>query len=104
MSATPISGPYTHEKSSISRTMIWVMVALTPATAWGIYQFGLPALFLFIITIAACLISEAVCLYIAGKPIKPFLADGSAIAGHDPAALGALVDRCSRCIAGHRGG
>jgi len=79
MSATPISGPYTHEKSSISRTMIWVMVALTPATAWGIYQFGLPALFLFIITIAACLISEAVCLYIAGKPIKPFLADGSAI-------------------------
>lgn len=79
MSATPISGPYTHQKSSISRTMIWVMVALTPATAWGIYQFGLPALWLFIVTIAACLISEAVCLYIAGKPIKPFLSDGSAI-------------------------
>ena len=79
MTAAPISGPYTHEKSSISRTMVWVMLALTPATAYGIYQFGLPALWLFIITILASVISEAVCLYIANKPIKPFLLDGSAV-------------------------
>jgi electron transport complex protein RnfD len=59
--------------------MIWVMVALTPATAYGIYQFGLPALWLFLITILACIITEAICLYIAGKPIRPFLFDGSAI-------------------------
>ncbi len=79
MTATPISGPYTHEKTSISRTMLWVMAALTPATAFGIYQFGLPALWLFIITVAACVITEAVCLYIAGKPVKPYLSDGSAV-------------------------
>jgi len=79
MTASPISGPYTHEKTSISRTMIWVMVALTPATAFGIYQFGLPALWLFLITIFACVIAEAVSLYIAGKPIKLYLFDGSAI-------------------------
>lgn len=79
MTASTISGPYTHEKSSISRTMIWVMLALIPATAFGIYQFGLPALWLFIITILACIIAEAVSLYIAGKPIKPYLFDGSAI-------------------------
>ncbi len=79
MITSAISGPYTHEKSSISRTMIWVMVALTPATAFSIYQFGLPALWLFIISILACVISEALCLYIARKPIKPFLFDGSAI-------------------------
>lgn len=79
MTAATNSGPYTHEKSSISLTMIWVMVALTPATAFGIYQFGLPALWLFIITILACVLAEAVSLYIAGKVIKPYLMDGSAI-------------------------
>lgn len=79
MTVYPISGPYTHENSSISRTMVWVILALIPATAFGIYQFGLPALWLFTITILACVITESVCLYIAGKPIKPSLFDGSAI-------------------------
>lgn len=79
MSASPISGPYTHENSSIRKTMLWVMLALTPATAFGIYQFGLPALWLFVITIAACLLAEAASLYVAGKPIKAYLSDGSAI-------------------------
>ncbi len=79
MTTPPIGGPYTHEKSSINRTMVWVMIALTPATAFGIYQFGLPALWLFIITVLACVLSEAVCLYIAGKNIRLYLFDGSAI-------------------------
>ena len=79
MTAVMNSGPYTHDKSSISRTMIWVMVALSPATIFGIYQFGLPALWLFVLTIVACVIAEAICLYMAGKAIKPFLFDGSAI-------------------------
>jgi len=79
MTTAPIGGPYTHENSSISRTMLWVMVALTPATVFGIYQFGLPALWLFLVTILICVLSEALCLYIAGKPIRPYLFDGSAI-------------------------
>jgi electron transport complex protein RnfD len=79
MSGSSISGPYTHERTSISRTMLWVMAALTPATAYGIYQFGLPALWLFLITIFSCVWIEAGCLFIAGKPIKPYLSDGSAI-------------------------
>ena len=79
MTASSVSGPYTHENTSITRTMLWVMAALTPATVFGIYQFGLPALWLFIITILACVLAEAVCLYIAGKAIKPYLFDGSAI-------------------------
>lgn len=80
MNSAPVtSGPFTHERTSISRTMLLVMLALTPATAYGIYQFGLPALFLFVITIVACIVSEAICLAIAGKPIKPFVFDGSAI-------------------------
>lgn len=74
-----VAAPYTHEQTSISRTMLLVMVALLPATLYGIYQFGLPALFLFVLTIAACIAFEAICLNIAGKPVKPYLLDGSAV-------------------------
>jgi Na+-translocating ferredoxin:NAD+ oxidoreductase subunit D len=73
------SGPYTHERSSVSRTMLLVMLALTPATIYGIYLFGLPSLFLFALTIAACILTEAVCLRIADKPVKSYLMDGSAV-------------------------
>lgn len=73
------SGPYTHEHNSVSRTMLLVMVALTPATAYGIYLFGLPALFLFMLTIAGAVISEIACLMITGKPVKIYLLDGSAV-------------------------
>lgn len=79
MKTAAVSGPYLHEKTSINRIMLWVMVALTPATAYGIYQFGLPALWLFLITILSCVVIEALSLYISGKAIKPFLFDGSAI-------------------------
>lgn len=73
------SAPYTHKKNSISQTMLWVMLALTPATLFGIYQFGLPALWLFLLTILASVAAEIFCLYLTGKPIKPFISDGSAI-------------------------
>ncbi len=73
------AGPFTHEKSSIARTMMLVMLALLPATAFGFYQFGWPALFLWLSTIGAAVATEAVCLRIAGKPIRPFVLDGSAL-------------------------
>lgn len=73
------SAPYTHDLTSINRTMLLVMVALLPATIFGIYQFGLPALFTFIVTITACLGFEAMSLALAGKPIRPYLLDGSAV-------------------------
>ncbi|MCG8018672.1 MAG: RnfABCDGE type electron transport complex subunit D [Candidatus Thiodiazotropha sp. 'RUGA'] len=72
-------GPYTHAKSSISRTMGLVMLSLLPATLFGLYQFGWPAIFLFVTTIVACVVAEAFSLRVAGKPIKPFLMDGSAV-------------------------
>lgn len=78
-SAPVTSAPYTHEKTSISRTMLLVMLALLPATVFGIYQFGLPALFIFVLTIAACIVFEAVCLVMAGKAVRPYLLDGSAV-------------------------
>ena len=73
------SAPYTHASTSVTRTMTLVMLALTPATLLGLYQFGWPAIFLFIITIATAIAAEALCLKIAGKPVILHLTDGSAI-------------------------
>jgi electron transport complex protein RnfD len=74
-----IAGPYTHARSSVSRTMFLVMLALTPATLFGFYEFGWPALFLFFVTLAASMLAEVISLGITGKPIRPFVTDGSGI-------------------------
>ena len=76
---SPVSGPHTHAVNSVSMIMLKVMIALLPATVFGIYLFGWPALNLFVVTIIAALLSEIFCLYIAGKQIKMFIFDGSAI-------------------------
>jgi electron transport complex protein RnfD len=74
-----VAGPYVHERSSIARTMGLAMLALLPATLFGLVQFGWPAVFLLVVTLSAALLAEAVCLRIAGKPVRPFLTDGSAL-------------------------
>ena len=73
------AGPFTHEPVSITRTMGLVMLALLPATAFGIYEYGWPALFLWLLTIVTAVLGEALCLRIAGKPVRPYLLDGSAV-------------------------
>jgi electron transport complex protein RnfD len=75
----PVAGPYTHARTSISRTMGLVMLALLPATLYSLYLFGWPAVFLFVTTLIACLLFEAASLCIAGKRARPFLLDGSAL-------------------------
>lgn len=75
----PVAGPYAHEKTSVSRTMVLVMVALLPATLFGLYQFGWPAIYLFLTTIVAAVLAEAMSLKLAKQPVRPFLMDGSAV-------------------------
>ncbi len=74
-----MGGPYAHEATSISRLMLWVMLALLPVTGYGLYLFGWPAIFLFVVTVSTAVIAEAASLWIGGRPIKPFLLDGSAV-------------------------
>lgn len=79
MKSLLISSPHTHAGNSIQRTMLWVIIALLPATLFGLYQFGWPAINLLLVTLVAALLAEAVSLWIAGKPIKKSLLDGSAL-------------------------
>lgn len=73
------AGPFTHTVNSISRTMLWVMAALLPATAYGLWLFGWPAILLFVITLATALVAEALMLKLLGQPVQARLADGSAL-------------------------
>ncbi|MGE5489993.1 MAG: RnfABCDGE type electron transport complex subunit D [Actinomycetota bacterium] len=79
MSAALKSAPFSHALSNVSRTMVLVMAALVPATLFNFWLFGWPAIFLFLVTIGACLAIEAVCLQLAGKDVAFTLGDGSAI-------------------------
>jgi electron transport complex protein RnfD len=73
------SGAHIGTKTSISSIMGKVMLAIAPATAFGLFFFGWPAIFLFIVTIASAIFFEACCLKLAGRPVKATLFDGSAV-------------------------
>ena len=45
-SVAPLAGPYAHAAVSVPRTMGLVMLGLVPATLFGLWQFGWPAIFL----------------------------------------------------------
>jgi electron transport complex protein RnfD len=59
--------------------MLTVWLAMLPASLYGVYLFGWPALNLLIVSSAAALAAEALTLYMAGKPVPPSLGDGSAL-------------------------
>ena len=73
------AGPFTHTTNSLTRTMTWVMIALTPATAYGLWLFGWPALFLFVITLVSSLLVEGAMLWLLGQRVQARLLDGSAL-------------------------
>ncbi len=74
-----ISGPYNHSSATVPKIMLYVMLALIPATVFGLYQFGWPAIFLFAVCIVTVVLAEALSLKLSGKPVGIFLMDGSAI-------------------------
>jgi electron transport complex protein RnfD len=65
MDASVTASPHTHEARRVSQIMLLVICALVPATAWGIYQFGWPALNLFILSIVSAVVFEAFSLWVA---------------------------------------
>lgn len=76
---TPISGPHTRAQRSVSSVMHHVILALLPATAFGVYLFGWPALFTLLLCIVSAWGFELLSLWMAGKPVRPYATDGSAM-------------------------
>lgn len=65
-----VSGtPHVRSKESIQSIMRDVIIALVPATAAGIYYFGINALILVIAAIASAVAFEAICQKVMKKPV-----------------------------------
>lgn len=54
------SNPHVRDKGTTSRIMLDVLIALLPASMVGIYVFGIRALILIIVTVAAAVATEAI--------------------------------------------
>ena len=75
---TPVAAPHTTTANSVGRVMATVMAALAPATLFGFWLYGWPAICLWIITVASAMLGEAFCLQLMGRKAAPVLFDGSA--------------------------
>jgi len=73
------TGAHTGARLTVGAIMAQVMLAITPATAWGLFCFGWPAINLFVVTVVSAVALEAFCLRLAGKAVKTTLSDGSAL-------------------------
>lgn len=75
----PLASPHTHQTISIGGIMLQVWLALLPASLFGIWLYGWPALNLLLLTTAAALAAEAIGQRLLGRPVLPALKDGSAL-------------------------
>ena len=74
----PVAAPHTTTTNSPGRIMSLVMLALAPATLYGFWLYGWPAVYLWLFTVASAMAGEAVCLRLLERPVAPVLYDGSA--------------------------
>ncbi|MGE5489977.1 MAG: RnfABCDGE type electron transport complex subunit D [Actinomycetota bacterium] len=74
----PVAAPYKTTSNSAGRIMATVMLALAPATLYGFWLYGWPAIYLWLVTIAAAVVGEAFSLKLMERKTAP-LWDGSAI-------------------------
>ncbi len=76
--ATPVAAPHTSTSNSTGRIMATVMLALAPATLFGFWLYGWPAIYLWLVTVAAALFGEVLFLRLMHRRAIPVLFDGSA--------------------------
>ena len=71
------SSPHARNNVLTQNLMGDVVIAMIPAAVFGVYQFGLKALLIILVTVASCVLSEYVYESLMGKPIT--IMDGSAL-------------------------
>ncbi len=62
------SSPHVRAKDTTDRIMLYVIIALLPTSLFGVYNFGLKALLLIVVTILSCMASELVFEKITKRP------------------------------------
>ena len=71
------SSPHVRDQVTTSNIMLDVAIAMIPATAYGVYQFGIKAALVILATVLSCVLSEYVYETLMGKPVT--ISDGSAL-------------------------
>jgi electron transport complex protein RnfD len=71
--------PHAHAPTSVAQVMATVILALVPATLFGFWLYGWPALFLWAVALLAAVAGEAFAVWLMGRAVRPALMDGSAI-------------------------
>jgi len=66
------SSPHVRSNDTTQGLMLDVCIAMLPATAFGVFQFGLNASLVLIVTVAACVLSEYVYETIMKKPVTVY--------------------------------
>ncbi len=64
------TAPHYHHPITTNRLMLYVLLSLLPATAFGIYAFGIPAAVLIAISCATAVLCEFLWQKIAKKPVR----------------------------------
>lgn len=71
------SSPHVRTQTTTQGIMYDVAIAMIPAAAYGVYQFGIKAFLIILVTVAACMLSEYVYQSLMGLPVS--ISDGSAL-------------------------
>lgn len=71
------SNPHVRSRTTTSNIMMWVVIALLPATGFGIYNFGLNALIIILLSVASAVLSEFIYEKALHKPVT--IGDFSAV-------------------------
>lgn len=71
------ASPHVMGQDSTGSIMFDVVIALVPAAAFGVYQFGLKALIIILTSIVTCVLTEYVYQNLMEKPVT--ILDGSAV-------------------------
>lgn len=74
-----VAAPFATTSTGTGRIMATVMLALAPATLYGFWLYGWPAIYLWMVTVAAALGGEAFTLRMMERQAVPVLRDGSAL-------------------------
>ena len=79
ISLNPQASPHVRNPGKVPSMMGRVLLALLPATLFGIYLFGLPALNTVLLCLLSAAFFEALCVWLVKKRIELVLFDGSAL-------------------------
>jgi RnfABCDGE-type electron transport complex D subunit len=71
------SSPHVRDQVTTQNIMLDVAIAMIPASVFGVYQFGVKAALVLVVSVLSCVLSEYVFEALMGKPITA--GDGSAL-------------------------